>query len=389
MRIDLQGIDRERFYVDPREHAGIGTLVLVRPRKQMWDWRPGEEWLRSLLCREDGTVVSSGFPKFYNYGENPAADARTDDALARGLVRFVEKVDGSLIIRTVVDGVIIWRTRGAHGLGEFEPGVMRVARGRYPALLDPSWDPEPGSWLFEYVDADAPICLRYERSDLRTLGFIRHTGAPQILGPAAAGLAWCGAPPPPRSFDLPRNIAELREAVGGRQDEGVVAWCGLSGGYHLAKFKSRRYLLLHSIRSNLTERRALVYIASKGIVGENHLRASFEADGIDWEVGQEAVRHLATYHQRLAACGDAAGVIMQRVGAAGADRKSKALAARAACDDVGRPEMFAWAIALATDDPKAADLASAVTCGLSLNEYRNEVARLSDLTAPVADSDAA
>ena len=33
VRINLGDINRDEFVVDPRHHEGIGTLVLVRPKK--------------------------------------------------------------------------------------------------------------------------------------------------------------------------------------------------------------------------------------------------------------------------------------------------------------------------------------------------------------------
>lgn len=389
MRVNLGDINRDEFAVEPRHHEGIGTLVLVRPRKIKHRWQPHELWLRSLLCREDGTVVSCGFPKFFNYGEDPASDALTERALAADAVEFTEKVDGSLIIRSVVDGVVIWRTRGSHDLGPFRDAVMRVVEAKYPALLDPTYasDGRGESWLFEFVDPDQPVCLRYPEADLRTLARITHS--PERDRPSIAmGLLALGMPDRPRRFDLYGSMDAIRQATADMQDEGVVAWCRSADGWHLTKFKSRRYLALHAIRSNLNERRARIYFAARGVRHEPGLREAMAADGIDWEVGSTALQWLPAH---LAADEAAYGTSLRIWDAMAPykDRKGKAQAAKVACEREGRADLFTWAMAsLGSDADRTTDAYWAAVCGLSVSEYRAEVARLKDLTAPVAEDDA-
>jgi hypothetical protein len=47
------------------------------------DWRPDELCLRSLVVRaETGEVLSSGVPKFFNFGESDSASIALRAALA-------------------------------------------------------------------------------------------------------------------------------------------------------------------------------------------------------------------------------------------------------------------------------------------------------------------
>lgn len=390
MRINLGDINRDEFVVEPRHHEGIGTLVLVRPKKIKHRWEQHELWLRSLLCREDGEVVSCGFPKFFNHGEDPASDIITEAGLAGGNVLMTEKVDGSLIIRSVVNGVVVLRTRGSHELGPFEDKVVRLIARKYPRILDPNVEPHY-SFLFEFVDPEQPVCLRYPAAELYELGDIDHTEAVPTFWPARRGVSAGFGCPRPRLYDgLPAVVAELRAAVGDMQDEGVVvATCHpRAHGWHLSKFKSRRYLALHALRSNLTERKAWVYFAERGVASPMSLRSAFDRDGIDWEVGQVAMQWLPGYNVAEVAAYEAA-IRIEDAMRPYQDRRGKAEAARRACEREGRPELFTVAMA-SLDSPERRQVAfNAAVCGISVSEYKAEVARLADLTKPVAEDDAA
>lgn len=387
MRINLGDINRDEFVVDPRHHEGIGTLVLVRPKKNKMRWQPHELWLRSLLCREDGEVVSCGLPKFFNYGENAEADAITDRGIANGEARSYEKVDGSLIIRSVVDGVVILRTRGSHDLGRFEDKILRLCARKYWRIFDPdvaTFD----SLLFEFVDPSEPVCLRYPEPALYYLGSVAIWDDVPSFWPAdrADASSSVGASRPAGAHVYKTSAADLRAEIAERADEGVVVATMLPGsGYHLSKFKSRRYLALHALRTNLTERRAWVYFARKRVTSEAVLRSLFALDGIDWEVGCTAAQWLPSFLDKWQAFDLVCDDILAGMSAE-PTRKGKAAAARAACDRHQSPELFTFVMATLDRDPGKANTAfEAAICGLSVSEYKAEVAKLADLTAPVAE----
>ena len=85
-RIDLSTIDRETFNVESRVISGYGSVILVAPKKVKHVWRDDELHLRSLICDPDGTIISSGFPKFMNYGEREDLDAITENLIENGTV---------------------------------------------------------------------------------------------------------------------------------------------------------------------------------------------------------------------------------------------------------------------------------------------------------------
>lgn len=93
-----------------------GENVLVLPTKGNFmraaDWTEEELLFRSLMFnRETGQVVSAGLPKFFNYGESELDTILLNNKLAQGEpVLFTEKMDGSLLIRSVINGKVRLRT---------------------------------------------------------------------------------------------------------------------------------------------------------------------------------------------------------------------------------------------------------------------------------------
>ena len=265
---DDNGFDRRAGRYGERD------AVLTIPAKDKWTWSPSERHKRSLV--EDaatGEVLSRGFPKFHNLGEVPEEDAETERAFAEGRVVLREKLDGSLIIRDVVDGRVCWRTRGALGLGEFE--------GRVMALVDagPAWLASPRSYtaesvLFEYTSPDNRIVVRYPRPALTLLARVDRV----ILD--HGGGYWSGITlfDDVRRFESMNGLAHVRAQVarGGVFDEGVVVACYRSECVKLVKMKSAEYIRLHSVMTECT--RAKVFdLLERGRTEAAALVAALEA----------------------------------------------------------------------------------------------------------------
>lgn len=106
--LDLNAIDKTTFDLHDTPHG-----LLITPKRGKTAWEPHEMGLRSVLCAPDGRVLSRGLPKFFNHSENAAHDAETRRLLAAGATcQYAEKLDGTLIILSVIDGRPHPRTRG-------------------------------------------------------------------------------------------------------------------------------------------------------------------------------------------------------------------------------------------------------------------------------------
>lgn len=301
MKIDIGSLDQTRFHVNHRIIEGLGEFYLIVPHKAMWSWSPGEEHLRSLLCRLDGTVVSAGFPKFFNYTENPASDRVVDDMFKQQRVSLTEKADGSLIIRSVIDGKVHFRTRGCELIaGDMRENVMRCI-AQYPKLLDPLWGNfiidafgnklASMSFLMEFVSPETQVVIKYEKPELIALGHIDFSGnALRFLGindnwndfADRVGLPR-GIKRMPLASDSISSLSSVIKAWEGV--EGVVTWSSLDdGSMHLCKFKSEWYIRLHALRSIASPKFVSQYCWLNSVTTLDGLKLKLQDEGFDWEI---------------------------------------------------------------------------------------------------------
>ncbi len=296
-RLERSQVDRKSFIIEE-----IDDYTFIHPKHNKWDWAEEELPLRSVVVDRRGLVVSSGWPKFFNTGERPANDAKLEAALSDGEeVFFTEKLDGTLIIRSVLpDGRVIFRTRGTWDGGDFGRLARAIAAARYPALLDPTLLPE-WSLLFEYVGPANLIVIAYEQDDLWFLGAVRH--ADTHLMPVAQLQAFAsehGLRAVPL-VELPRDLKALFQAVRDWSDrEGVVV--RLQRGQLLIKLKSARYLALHAMRANMSYALIVEYARGADVHSEAELVAGLLELGYDYELCQIAKGYFRTYQENLARC---------------------------------------------------------------------------------------
>lgn len=376
MRIKLDALDRERFHVDKRELEDVGEVYLITPNEAFFGWAEEELHLRSLLCLPDGQVVSAGFPKFYNYGENKASDAISEEALASQHLAWTPKVDGSLIIRSVINGKVHFRTRGNHTLGEFTEPVLKLIQDKYPILLDPTLTARgrDESWLFEYVGPANQIVVRYEEPELIALARIDFSG--DYLKVDDADL-WCHLGMKTleaQQLDTftPASIKDMLLSLQGQ--EGFVAWCRTPKGFHLSKWKTAWYLRLHGLRSKASPRFVKEYCIQHSANSLEEFAQALQKDGFDWEtvkylepmyqeyitVAREVKRLAAEYEKQLQD---------QEVFSL-PTRKDKALACRQIADDLGASWLFGMGIMLVTGEAeKAALVVPAQILGIGSNAY--------------------
>jgi hypothetical protein len=294
MKIDLARINRDDFDVKERDGR-----YLVNPAKSKHVWTDEELKFRSLLLDKDGNVISSGFPKFRNYGEDKIDDADFRVSLAHGAVTFREKMDGTLIIADFDDnGAIRLRTRGNFDLGDFsEPVLYLVENNRYflgaRFLLS-----ERYSYLFEYTGPENRIVIRYEEPKLTYLGRVdKHTLELDLR--AFDHYAALFQVEPAKAHLLTHDFDDLMRQIKAWDDkEGVVAeFSRADGSRRLLKIKATQYIKLHSIKFKLEGKvNKLAFLL--GITNQDEAVEKLSAMGIDAEAQSYIKPELDAYLEK-------------------------------------------------------------------------------------------
>ena len=282
MHIRTDSIDQSRFTL--REQAGR-TLV-TRAKNLNYDYRPDELHLRSIVVdTATGEVVSSGFPKFFNFGEDTATDAVFRAATE---IKVSPKHDGTLIIVSPQqDGSRIVRTRGQHDLGVFEAPVM--------ALLDDDIGPPGFSYLFEYVSPANRIVVKHHESRLVPLAVVDHEDLSVRPLQEQETVAESAA-------DLSQRVKGLSMATSG---EGFVAsTVDADGRLWLCKMKTQEYLGMHRLRFAMTPKRVRALVGWYQLMTRAQVRTLVEQDvGLDFEcVDLEAADTALERNRQLSVC---------------------------------------------------------------------------------------
>ena len=287
--IDLNQIDQEQFRVLSRTHPVAGEVFLITPGFDKHVWNDDDRHLRSLMVDPSGKILSSGFFKFKNYGEDPNDDRITRQLIAEGQVFFTEKMDGSLIIRDVINDQVCFRTRGAHEIGEDFSEVLELIKNQYPDLLNPSLFSDV-TLLFEYTSPKNQIVLEYEIAALTILGMMVYDHPSKLpvfrsddnlISELASTFGVNSVKFHQLPFDLDDAAKIIRSWSG---SEGVVVWGKLPDDrIHLAKIKTEEYIRLHSLKYHLSGDKIKRLCWWKGIQTHDQLRDEMYRLGIDWE----------------------------------------------------------------------------------------------------------
>ncbi len=293
--IDIAAIDRAQFAVVDDERGADEVLIVARRGK--YAYTDDERRLRALLVTRGGVVLSTGFPKFDNYGEDARCDRAFDRAFALGRATFREKIDGTLIIADLIRGELRLRTRGRpeveweraafDALVEREHPQLRARLANEPLI-------EAHSILFEFALADRPLVLRYDRSSLTLVRLVhkQRIEAVDDKEVEAALARRLGVEIAPEV--LVRSLDELREVRGAKGREGLVArFRDDEGRTRMLKLKSEDFLRLHGLRARLNEPRTRQIACILDLREDGDFLRETARYGLDWEAAQMAVPLLA------------------------------------------------------------------------------------------------
>jgi hypothetical protein len=280
MKINLNAIDREQFMVHPHVVNGE-TLWLVQPQHIGCKWTQANKHLRSSVWNDEGELVSAGFPKFVNWGENP-----DNFPLPTSLkdTTIVEKIDGSLLIVSKYKGNHIIRTRGTVDASKLDNGhELELFKEKMFPLIDGFENSWEFSILFEWVSPNQRIILNYgDQPEWYLVGIVHHSDYSLETQPELDQWAHQHGlkRPPAYSFPSVENLMKDVEAWKGK--EGVVVYSG--NGQMLHKVKGLWYLALHRMKEALSSFDKVVDVWYEQGQPSYQDFEKFIASQFDWEL---------------------------------------------------------------------------------------------------------
>lgn len=249
MQIDIPQIDTSSFNI--REgNINDKDCFLVLPKNIGYKWRKDNLVFRSSIWDIDGNLISAGFKKFGNYGENP--DVFTIPDKIGKYDRIEEKLDGSLLIVTYINGKLSMRTRGT-----FDARIMpnsdelNLLIQKYPSVFDNAYIRLGGhSLLLEWLSPSNVIILNYgDEPDLRLIGVVRHKDYTYFRTNELELLSDDLNISLPEQYKF-KNIDDMIKSVTELKGKEGCVWYS-KNGQHLLKIKSVWYLALHRVKSEI------------------------------------------------------------------------------------------------------------------------------------------
>ena len=248
MKIDIEKVDLTQFMV--HEHFLNGEIVhLIQPQHIGTKWRQDNKHMRSVVVNYAGEVISAGFPKFTNWGENPD-HFPVPNSLKHCTV--VEKLDGSLLIVSKYNGQYVLRTRGTVDASTMANGFeLELFKSTILNKLQDNNDTWGYSIIWEWLSPINKIVLSYGDEPMwKLIGFIDHTDYSLATQDMLDAMA--------KKYDLLRpeiytftDISDMLQIVDKWQNkEGVCLYSKNDQVIH--KIKASKYLLLHHLKSELS-----------------------------------------------------------------------------------------------------------------------------------------
>ena len=173
MKVDLQSINRDQFYVN--EHIFAGELVyLVIPQQIGCEWSKENKVFRSSVWNSEGELISACFPKFVNWGEKPEVFP-VPTSLKNCVV--MEKLDGSALIVSKYKGQYIIRTRGTIDAAKMEKNgfEIEIFKNEVLPLLGELPFTCNKSFIFEWTSPLNQIVINYgDKPKFTLIGTVYH-----------------------------------------------------------------------------------------------------------------------------------------------------------------------------------------------------------------------
>lgn len=249
---------------------------------------------RGIVTLPDGTVIARPFPKFYNLGEPETGKIPWHEP-----IEVTEKIDGSLIVVSFLDGKPIINTKAGFNneYTDFARSWLQEHMNEW--LMRPSICQEDYTYCFEAVfpetNPDNTKIISYgDRADMTLLAEIhRETGKEGTYEDLEAfGEEWGMGIAPRHDFDEIETLIARCRSRKITEGEGVVL--RFTESNLRVKVKSQEYLRLNRLISHTSEKHILDALANSDDIESVYSALPDELFG---EVQQTATNLHAEYQE--------------------------------------------------------------------------------------------
>ena len=255
MKIALS-VESGYFNIIPSKFCDL-DCYLITPKIDA-KWNKDNLFYRSVITDKEGNVLSSGWPKFFNYGEKPEC---YPDPEAYKDWKFDEKKDGSLLIADFVNGQFSMRTRGTFTYATQENAKdFELLPQKYPQVVDFLKENQHISLLFEIISPNKIIVIRQNEVEFYLLGAIDKNEM-KILPSKDLTEIWrkIGPIPTPQTYQF-NDISDLSKIYqhikNWKGEEGIVI--SYNNAQNRIKLKTDWYCFIHRVKSQLGSTKNLI-----------------------------------------------------------------------------------------------------------------------------------
>lgn len=248
MKINFSDYDFTSFYQKDGLFCGE-SAILIYPREVGVKFTQQNKIFRSSIWDKNNNLISAGFPKFTNWGENPE---EFPVPVSLDNCELISKIDGSLAIFDYHNGQINVRTRGTFSYRTLDNGAdFEFVLKKYPRIEEWLKAHPNFSLLCEIVTPNKLIILRYENEPaLRLIGCINKNDYALLSQGALDTLSEFLEIPRPE-YRVFREIKSLVEEI--QSLKGIEGYCCYSeNGQTIHKIKTTQYLTLHRAKSYIS-----------------------------------------------------------------------------------------------------------------------------------------
>ena len=251
MNYDLEQVLHNDAFTKREGIVNDVPVILIFPKKGVDGfWTRDILWARSIMIHRDThKILSRGFDKFFNYHER--VDIEPDPDFLD--CEFREKIDGSLLIVSVINGKLNVRTRGTldayiqypNTKVEYDNFIQTKYKDVFDYILEAG---EGRSYLFEHTTPRNIIVLNYgAEPKLKLLGIITNeTGYLERSDDYLDGFAQLYNIERPQKYVI-KASEDVQKLLEIQNIEGFVLY--YDGGQKMKKLKTEEYLQKHRVRT--------------------------------------------------------------------------------------------------------------------------------------------